>query len=102
MAGLIDDASVRELRETASLAEVARDVTRLKAAGSRHKGLCPFHDERTPSFTVDDTKGVFHCFGCGESGDVYTFVQKTQALAFPEAVEWLARRTGFSLTYRPR
>lgn len=99
MAGLINDEDVRFLRERTNIADVIGDHTALKRAGSRLKGLCPFHDEKTPSFTVDAAQGFFHCFGCDASGDVYAFLQQAEALSFPEAVERLARRMGYTLRY---
>ncbi|HEV3486746.1 MAG TPA: DNA primase, partial [Vicinamibacterales bacterium] len=73
---------------------------RLKKEGAHaHKGLCPFHPEKTPSFRVDAAKGLWHCFGCGLGGNVYQFVQRAENLPFPEAVEWLARKTGYELRY---
>ena len=78
---------------------VVNDHTNLKRAGQRYKGLCPFHDENTPSFTVDPARNLFHCFGCGEGGDIYTFLMKVGGLEFTEAVEQLARRQGYELHY---
>ena len=99
MAGRINDEDIQALRERADIAVVVGDYTSLKRAGSTLKGLCPFHAEKTASFTVDSTRGFFHCFGCGEGGDVYGFLQKVEALSFPEAVERLARMVGFQLHY---
>lgn len=99
MAGRIHAEDIRALRERADIAAVIGDYTGLKRAGTTLKGLCPFHQEKTPSFTVDPGKGVYHCFGCGEGGDVYGFLQKAEALTFPEAVEHLARREGVQLRY---
>lgn len=99
MAGRINDEDIQLLRERADIAAVVGDYTALRRAGSRLKGLCPFHDEKTPSFTVDPSRNVFHCFGCDEGGDVYSFLQKIEALSFPEAVERLARISGYSLRY---
>src|SRR5688572_10398461 len=73
VAGRINDEDVRVLRERADLATVVGDYTSLKRTGTRLKGLCPFHEERTPSFTVDPGRGVYHCFGCDDGGDVYAF-----------------------------
>jgi DNA primase len=88
------------LRERADLVEVVSAHTHLKKSGGHtFKGLCPFHSEKTPSFTVDTVKNLFYCHGCGEGGNVYHFVQKTENLAFPDAVEWLARKFGFDLRY---
>jgi DNA primase len=99
VAGRINDEDIQELRERANIASVVGDYTALKRAGSRLKGLCPFHSEKTPSFTVDPARGYFHCFGCGVGGDVYGFLQKIEALTFPEAVERLARHVGYELRY---
>ncbi len=96
----ISDADVARVRERTPIdAVVADTVTLRRAGGGSLKGLCPFHDEKTPSFTVRPELGVFHCFGCGKSGDVITFVRETEALTFVEAVERLAQRAGISLTY---
>jgi DNA primase len=99
MPGRISDEDIQALRERADIAAIVGDYTGLKRAGSRLKGLCPFHQEKTPSFTVDPARGMFHCFGCNEGGDVYHFIQKVEALSFPEAVERLARRSGYELRY---
>lgn len=81
-----------ELRARVSLSDVVgRKVALKRRSGAEYAGLCPFHNEKTPSFTVNDKKGFFHCFGCGEHGDAVGFVMKTEGLAFPEAVEKLAR-----------
>ncbi len=99
MAGRINDEDIQALRERVDIAAVIGDYTGLKRAGGRLKGLCPFHGERTPSFTVDPARRLFHCFGCGEGGDTIGFLQKIEALSFPEAVERLARLTGYTLRY---
>ncbi|WP_165491770.1 DNA primase [Egibacter rhizosphaerae] len=99
VAGRISSGDIEALRERADLASVIGDYTGLKRAGTRYKGLCPLHEERTPSFTVDPARGLWHCFGCGEGGDAYKFLEKVEALTFPEAVERLARLTGYELTY---
>ncbi len=94
MAGRIDENAIRDIRERANLFEVVSDVVSLRRRGRSAVGLCPFHTEKTPSFTVSEERGFFHCFGCGEHGDVFTFVMKTQALPFPEAVRAVAERFG--------
>jgi DNA primase len=99
VAGRINDEDVQALRERADLAAVVGEYTALKRSGARLTGLCPFHDEKTPSFTVDPARNLYHCFGCGQGGDVYGFLQQIEALTFPEAVERLARLTGFELRY---
>ena len=88
------------MRERARLEDVVSEHVTLKSAGvGSLKGLCPFHDERTPSFHVRPQLGYWHCFGCGEGGDVITFIEKIHHLGFAEAVEYLADRTGVQLRY---
>ena len=100
MAGLIKREDIDELRSRTRLDEVVGDFVTLKTAGiGSLKGLCPFHDERTPSFTVRPQVGMYHCFGCGESGDAFSFLQKVEQLSFVEAVESLASRVGMHLRY---
>ena len=94
MAGRISDAAIRTIRERASLFEVVSDAVALRRRGRTAVGLCPFHVEKTPSFTVSEERGFYHCFGCGEHGDVFTFVMKAQSLVFPEAVRSVAERFG--------
>ncbi|WP_296347039.1 DNA primase [Reyranella sp.] len=84
-----------ELRARLSMSDiVGRKVVLKRRSGSEYAGLCPFHNEKTPSFTVNDKKGFFHCFGCGAHGDAVGFVMKTEGLSFPESVEKLAREVG--------
>ena len=86
-----------EIRARVSLAETIGKRVRLTRRGREHVGLCPFHNEKTPSFTVSEDKGFFHCFGCGEHGDVIGFAMRTDNLTFPEAVERLANSAGLSV-----
>ncbi|NQU36977.1 MAG: DNA primase, partial [Actinobacteria bacterium] len=96
----IKDTDIVLVRERTRIDEVIRDVVALKPAGGGSlKGLCPFHDERSPSFHVTPAKGYFHCFGCQEGGDAIDFVRKIDHLSFAEAVEKLAARTGTTLRY---
>ena len=96
----INQQDIDALRERADMIEVVSGYTALKRGGTNTmKGLCPFHSEKTPSFTVDRARGLFYCFGCQEGGDLYKFVEKVENLAFPEAVEWVARRFGHELRY---
>jgi len=96
----IRDADVALVRERSALQSVIGETVTLRGAGGgRLKGLCPFHEEKTPSFNVNPSLGFYHCFGCGKSGDVISFVQETEALSFVEAVERLAGRAGVALTY---
>jgi DNA primase len=86
---------LEELRARLSLSDiVGRKVALKRRSGAEYAGLCPFHNEKTPSFTVNDKKGFFHCFGCGAHGDAVGFVMKTEGLSFPESVEKLAREVG--------
>ena len=96
----INDNVLAELRAASDIVEVIGEHTRLKKAGRSWKGLCPFHNERTPSFTVDRDKGLYHCFGCGAGGDVIHFVRQIDRLDFPEAVEALAGRFGVAIPKR--
>lgn len=100
MVSLIYDDSIAEVRERARIEEVISEYVPLRRSGAgTYKGLCPFHDEKTPSFQVNETKGLYHCFGCGESGDVITFVKKMENLEFSEAMEYLASKFGVRLRY---
>ncbi len=100
MVGRIREDDIAQVRERARIDEVISTHVTLKNAGSGSmKGLCPFHDEKTPSFNVNVSRGFFHCFGCGEGGDVLTFVQKVEGVGFTEAVERLADRYGVQLRY---
>ena len=89
--------SIERVRDAVDMAGLVGAKTDLRRVGSRWTGLCPFHDERTPSFSVDPDRGLYHCFGCGVGGDAIRFVQETEALDFPEAVEALAERYGVRL-----
>ena len=81
--------------------DIVGDYVQLRGrARDSMKGLCPFHDEKSPSFHVRPNHGHFHCFGCGEGGDVYAFLQKIEHISFVEAVEQLADRIGYTVTYR--
>jgi len=88
-----------ELRARTTLSALIAPSVKLIKAGREFKACCPFHQEKTPSFTVNDEKGFYHCFGCAEGGDVISFVMKTEMLPFTDAVEWLASRAGVQLTY---
>lgn len=100
MAGLIKREDIDELRSRTRIDEVVGEFVTLKTAGiGSLKGLCPFHDEKTPSFTVRPQVGMYHCFGCGESGDVFAFLQKVEQLSFVETVESLAGKIGMHLRY---
>ncbi|HYB38160.1 MAG TPA: DNA primase [Mycobacterium sp.] len=96
----IPDRDIAAIRERVRIDEVVDDYVQLRRAGADSlKGLCPFHNEKTPSFHVRPNHGHFHCFGCGEGGDVYAFVQKIEHVSFVEAVELLADRIGYAINY---
>ncbi len=98
MAGRINEDDIASVRERARIDDVVRDYVMLRNAGSgSFKGLCPFHDEKTPSFTVTPSRGFYYCFGCGEGGDVINFLMRQQNLGFQEAVQMLADRFGVEL-----
>ncbi|GAW49905.1 MULTISPECIES: DNA primase [unclassified Nocardioides] len=98
MAGRIREEDIAEVREKARIDEVVSQYVTLKnAGGGSQKGLCPFHDEKSPSFNVNPTRGFFHCFGCNESGDVISFLMKIDGLTFGETVERLADKYGVQL-----
>lgn len=100
MAGLINPEDLETVRERSRIEDVvATYVTLRRGGGGSLTGLCPFHDERTPSFHVTPARGYYHCFGCGEGGDVIDFIQKINNVSFTEAVEYLADRCGVQLRY---
>jgi len=95
----ITDSTLEAVRQAADLVRVVEERTALRKAGSQLTGRCPFHEERTPSFSVDPVKGYYYCFGCGKGGDAFTFVQESQGLDFAGAVEWLADRFRVTVEY---
>ncbi|MDA8439625.1 MAG: CHC2 zinc finger domain-containing protein, partial [Propionibacterium sp.] len=98
MAGRINDEDIALVRERARIDEVVSSyLTLRRSGGGSMVGLCPFHDEKTPSFQVTPARGLFYCFGCGEGGDVISFLQKINNLTFTEAVQQLADRVGVQL-----
>ncbi|MFE2034325.1 DNA primase [Streptomyces scopuliridis] len=100
MAGRINDDDVKAVRDAVPIDAVVSDYLQLRSAGGGNlKGLCPFHDEKSPSFQVSPSKGLFHCFGCQEGGDTIAFVMKIDHLSFSETVERLAAKAGITLRY---
>ena len=96
---MISPETIEAVKKNAPILEVVGELVKIKRTGSNYSGLCPFHNERSPSFHVKPADNYFHCFGCGESGNVITFVMKTQGLSFPEAVESLANRFNIAIVY---
>ena len=100
MPSLIPEEKISEVKHAADIVDIVSDVVLLKKTGQNLIGLCPFHSEKTPSFTVSPEKQIFHCFGCGEGGNVFSFLIKHQGLSFPEAVKTVAARYGIDLPTR--
>jgi DNA primase len=96
---MIKPTCIRDLRSRVNIVDVVSRVATLKKAGSRFKGLCPFHNEKSPSFHVNPNMGVYKCFGCGKSGDIITFVRETEGLNFNEAIEALGQRFAVPIEY---
>ena len=94
---LYPDYVIQEVIDKNDIVEVISEYVQLKRSGSNYMGLCPFHNEKTPSFSVSSQKGIFHCFGCGEGGTVITFVMKIENLTFFEALKHLAQRANIML-----
>ena len=95
----IKDSSVEAVKSAAEILPLVEDYVRLRKAGGTYKGLCPFHQEKTPSFTVSPARGTFKCFGCGEGGDAIAFVEKLEQVDFVGAIETLAQRFGVQIEY---
>lgn len=89
---MIDHATVEKITMTANIVEVVGDFVTLRRSGSNYKGLCPFHDERTPSFIVTPSKNICHCFGCGKGGNPVNFIMEHEQISYPEALRWLANK----------
>src|SRR5437867_5504063 len=94
---MISQDKIIEIRDRASIVEVISDYATLKKTGRNHMGLCPFHSEKTPSFTFNEEKGIFHCFGCQTGGSIFQFLMQYDHLTFPEAVERVAKRYGITI-----
>ncbi len=99
MSPFIKDASVQAVLSAANIVDVVSGYTSLRKRGATYSGLCPFHQEKTPSFTVSAEKGLYYCFGCGEGGDVVRFLERMENLSFAEAIEQLGERFGVPVEY---
>lgn len=100
MSGQIGDGKINEVRERTDIIELVSQYVTLKRSGANHMGLCPFHSEKSPSFSVHAGRQFYHCFGCGVGGDAFSFLMKIEGLAFPDAVRRLAERAGIELEER--
>ena len=97
MAGISDE-DVRRVRGASDLVALFGERTPVRQRGRDFWCCCPFHEERTPSCKIDPSAQLWHCFGCGEGGDVFSYIMKLEDLSFPEAVRWLAERAGVQIT----
>ncbi len=97
MSFYINDETLEKIRDSSDIVDIISEYLPLKKTGSNYMGLCPFHNEKTPSFSVNEAKQFFHCFGCGEGGDVVSFIMKKENLSFPEAAKFLADRLGIEV-----
>lgn len=97
MAGRIPEEVIQQVQEKTDILDLIGQYVHLKKTGRNYFGLCPFHSEKSPSFAVHPEKRLFHCYGCGESGNVFTFLMKLEGLEFPEAVRLLAGRVGIDI-----
>ena len=96
---MISEQKIDEIRASSNIVDIIGEYVDLKRSGSSYKGLCPFHNEKTPSFTVDEKKQLFHCFGCGVGGDVVSFIMQKEGLSYPESLEFLANKAGIRMEY---
>ncbi len=101
MAHSIPQDKIDEVRDATDITELVSDYVTLKRKGQNLFGLCPFHNEKTPSFSVYPEKQIFHCFGCGAGGNAFTFLMRLEGIGFPDAVKYLARKIGLELDYEP-
>ena len=99
MSRSLKEGEIEELKSHTDIYSVVSGYVKLKKSGKSYSGLCPFHKEKTPSFSVDQTKQLYHCFGCGEGGDIISFVEKIENMDFIESVEFLANKVGYKLKY---
>jgi len=97
VSGNIPEELISQIKERINIIDVVSDFLPLKKVGVNYKGLCPFHSEKTPSFTVNEEKQIFHCFGCGAGGNAITFLMKAGGMTFPDAVTELAKKQGFDV-----
>jgi DNA primase len=101
LAVFIPEEKISEIKNAADIVDIISEAVLLKKAGKNHLGLCPFHSEKTPSFTVSPDKQIFYCFGCGTGGNVFSFLMKHEGLTFPEAARALGKRYGINIPQRP-
>ena len=91
-AGMIDRLTVEKIKDAANIVDVVSEFVSLRRSGANYKGLCPFHNERTPSFFVSPSRGICHCFSCGRGGTPINFIMEHEQMTYVEALRWLARK----------
>ena len=89
---MIDHATIEKIKEAANIVDVVSEFVSLKKVGANYKGLCPFHNEKTPSFYVSPARGICHCFSCGKSANPVSFIMEQEQMTYPEALRWLANK----------
>ena len=94
---MIDRATVEKILDATEIVDVISDFVTLKRRGANYIACCPFHNEKTPSFSVSPSKGIFKCFGCGKAGSAVTFVMEHEQMTYPEALKYLARKYGIEV-----
>ena len=94
---MIDRQTVEKIKDAANIVDVVSEFVTLKKSGANYKGLCPFHNEKTPSFYVSPAKGIYKCFGCGKSGTAVGFVMEHESMTYVEALKYLARKYGIEV-----
>ena len=102
MTGIIPQNKIDEIRDANDIVDLISGYLTLKRSGQNFFGLCPFHPEKTPSFSVNPAKQIFHCFGCHAGGNAFAFLMRYEGLSFPEAAKFLAQRAGIELEFEQR
>lgn len=97
---MIDRQTIDRIMDAANIVDVISEFVTLRKRGTSYKGLCPFHDDTTPSFSVSPAKGIYKCFACGESGNTLNFIMKHEQMTYPEALRWLAKKYGIEIKER--
>ena len=97
---MIDRLTVEKIKDAANIVDVVSEFVTLRKSGSNYKGLCPFHNEKTPSFYVSPARGTCHCFGCGKGGNAVSFIMEHEQMTYPEALRWLAHKYNIEIKER--
>ena len=97
---MIDRATIDRIMDAANIVDVVSEFVSLRKSGANFKGLCPFHDDRTPSFSVSPARGIYKCFSCGKAGNAANFIMEHEQLSYPEALKWLARKYNIEIKER--